>query len=60
MSAVAKSKISMIAMQNKEMPIECVLDVYGNTNNNPNEALKGSLVQIGGIKGTGQSLIVIC
>jgi len=58
MSTVARGKIRMTALQNKEMPMDWGLDVNGNPTTDPNEALKGSLVPIGGVKGSGLSLIV--
>jgi LDH2 family malate/lactate/ureidoglycolate dehydrogenase len=58
MSTVARGKIRMYALQNKEMPMDWGLDVDGNPTSDPNEALKGSLVPIGGVKGSGLSLIV--
>lgn len=58
MSTVARGKIRMYALQNKEMPLDWGLDVDGNPTSDPNEALKGSLVPIGGVKGSGLSLIV--
>ncbi len=58
MSTVARGKIRMYALQNKDMPLDWGLDVNGNPTSDPNEALKGSLVQIGGVKGSGLSLIV--
>lgn len=58
MSTVARGKIRMCAMQNKEMPMDWGLDADGNPTSDPNEALKGSLVPIGGVKGSGLSLIV--
>jgi len=58
MSTVARGKIRMYALQNKDMPLDWGLDVNGNPTSDPNEALKGSLVPIGGVKGSGLSLIV--
>ncbi|MGD9568784.1 MAG: Ldh family oxidoreductase [Sedimentibacter sp.] len=58
MSTVARGKIRMYALQNKEMPLDWGLDVEGKPTTDPNEALKGSLVPIGGVKGSGLSLIV--
>ena len=58
MSTVARGKIRMYALQNKEMPLDWGLDAEGNPTTDPNEALKGSLVPIGGVKGSGLSLIV--
>lgn len=58
MSTVARGRIRMCALQNKEMPLDWGLDTEGNPTTDPNEALKGSLVAIGGVKGSGLSLIV--
>lgn len=58
MSTVARGKIRMAALQNKEMPLDWGLDAEGNPTSDPEEALKGSLVPIGGVKGSGLSLIV--
>lgn len=58
MSTVARGRIRMCALQNKEMPMDWGLDTEGNPTSDPNEALRGSLVPIGGVKGSGLSLIV--
>jgi len=58
MSTVARGRIRMFALQNKEMPMDWGFDQEGNPTSDPNEALKGSLVPIGGVKGSGMSLIV--
>lgn len=58
MSTVARGKIRMSALQNKEIPLDWGLDADGNPTSDPNEALKGSLVAIGGVKGSGLSLII--
>ncbi len=58
MSTVARGKIRMYAMQNKEIPLDWGLDAEGTPTSDPNEALKGSLVPIGGVKGSGLSLVV--
>jgi LDH2 family malate/lactate/ureidoglycolate dehydrogenase len=58
MSTVARGKIRISAMQNKEIPTDWGLDKDGNPTTDPNEALEGSLVPIGGVKGSGLSLIV--
>jgi LDH2 family malate/lactate/ureidoglycolate dehydrogenase len=58
MSTVARGKIRMYALQNKEIPLDWGLDVDGNPTSDPEEALKGSLVPIGGVKGSGLSLVV--
>jgi LDH2 family malate/lactate/ureidoglycolate dehydrogenase len=58
MSTVARGKIRMAALQNKEMPLDWGLDKDGNPTSDPSEALLGSLVPIGGVKGSGLSLII--
>lgn len=58
MSTVARGKIRMSALQNKEIPLDWGLDANGNTTKDPNEALKGSLVPIGGVKGSGLALVI--
>lgn len=58
MSTVARGRIRMCALKNKEMPLDWGLDAEGNPTTDPNEALKGSLVPIGGVKGSGLSLVV--
>lgn len=58
MSTVARGRIRMCALQNKEMPLDWGLDGEGNPTTDPNEALNGSLVPIGGVKGSGLSLVV--
>lgn len=58
MSTVARGKIRMSALQNKEIPLDWGLDVNGVPTSDPEEALKGSLVPIGGVKGSGLSLII--
>lgn len=58
MSTVARGKIRMAALQNKEMPLDWGLDKDGNPTADPSEALLGSLVPIGGVKGSGLSLII--
>lgn len=50
MSTVARGKIRMSALQNKEIPLDWGLDVNGVPTSDPEEALKGSLVPIGGVK----------
>jgi LDH2 family malate/lactate/ureidoglycolate dehydrogenase len=58
MSVVARGKIRYSALTNKEIPPGWALDAQGNPTTDPNVALKGSLVPIGGAKGSGLSLIV--
>jgi LDH2 family malate/lactate/ureidoglycolate dehydrogenase len=58
MSVVARGKIRYSALINKEIPLGWALDEQGNPTTDPNTALKGSLVPIGGAKGSGLSLII--
>ena len=58
MSTVARGKIRLSALKNEQIPLDWGLDVNGNPTSDPNEALKGSLVPIGGVKGSALSLIV--
>jgi LDH2 family malate/lactate/ureidoglycolate dehydrogenase len=45
-------------MKGEKIPLDWGLDAGGNPTDDPNEALKGSLVAIGGVKGSALSLIV--
>lgn len=58
MSTVARGRLRYAAMKNQEIPLDWGLDKDGNPTADPYEALKGSLVAIGGVKGSGLSLIV--
>ena len=58
MSTVARGKIRLSAMKKEKIPLDWGLDAQGNQTDDPNEALKGSLVPIGGVKGSALSLIV--
>jgi LDH2 family malate/lactate/ureidoglycolate dehydrogenase len=58
MSMVARGKIRYAALTGSKIPIGWGLDADGNPTEDPNEALKGSLVPIGGVKGSALSLIV--
>lgn len=58
MSTVARGKIRYSALKNQKIPFGWGLDVDGNPTDDPEEALKGSLVPIGGVKGSGLALIV--
>ena len=58
MSTVARGKIRLSALKNEQIPLDWGLDENGQTTSDPNEALKGSLVPIGGVKGSALSLIV--
>ncbi|MCR4429660.1 MAG: Ldh family oxidoreductase [Tepidanaerobacteraceae bacterium] len=58
MSVVARGKIRYAALTGEEIPFGWALDAEGKPTTNPQEALKGSLIPIGGVKGSGLSLIV--
>jgi len=58
MSTVARGKIRLSALKNEQIPLDWGLDENGNATSDPHEALKGSLVPIGGVKGSALSLIV--
>jgi len=45
-------------MKNQQIPLDWGLDEDGNPTSDPNKALKGSLQPIGGVKGSGLSLVV--
>lgn len=56
-SAVALGKITMAAAAGQSIPIGWAVDSNGQPTNDPNEALKGSLVSTGGYKGYGFGLM---
>jgi LDH2 family malate/lactate/ureidoglycolate dehydrogenase len=58
MSTVARGKIRLNALKNQDIPIGWALDEEGNPTTDSNKALKGSLVPIGGVKGSALSLII--
>lgn len=58
MSTVARGKIRYAALAGEKIPEGWGLDAEGNPTQDPNAALKGSLVPIGGVKGSGLSLII--
>ncbi|MDI6729427.1 MAG: Ldh family oxidoreductase [Thermodesulfovibrionales bacterium] len=58
MSTVARGRIRYAALTGTQIPIGWGLDATGNPTTDPNEALKGSLVPIGGVKGSGLSLVI--
>jgi L-2-hydroxycarboxylate dehydrogenase (NAD+) len=57
-SVAARSKIRMSAANGETIPLGWALDIDGNPTTNPIEALKGTMVPIGGHKGYGLSLAV--
>jgi LDH2 family malate/lactate/ureidoglycolate dehydrogenase len=58
MSPVARGKIRIYEKKGEKIPLDWGLDVNGKPTDDPKEALKGSLVAIGGVKGSALSLIV--
>jgi L-2-hydroxycarboxylate dehydrogenase (NAD+) len=57
-SFAARGKIRLAAKNNEKIPLGWALDQNGNPTEDPNEALKGTLVPIGEHKGAGLSMIV--
>lgn len=57
-SVVARGKIRYAASQNKPIPTGWALDEDGKPTEDPHEAIKGTLLPIGGHKGYGLALIV--
>lgn len=57
-SAVALGKITMAASAGEKIPLGWAVDADGNPTEDPNAALKGSLVSTGGYKGWGFGLMV--
>ena len=58
MSTVARGKIRLSALKNEQIPLDWGLDEDGHPTSDPQKALKGSLVPIGGVKGSALALIV--
>jgi LDH2 family malate/lactate/ureidoglycolate dehydrogenase len=58
MSTVARGRIRYNAISGEPIPEGWGLDADGNPTTDPMEALKGSLVPIGGVKGSGLSLMI--
>lgn len=57
-SAVALGKITMAAAAGESIPLGWAVDAAGLPTTDPNTALKGSLVSVGGYKGWGLGLMV--
>ena len=55
---VARGKIRLAAKNGEKIPIDWAIGPDGETTNDPNVALKGSLLPIGGYKGYGLSMFV--
>lgn len=57
-STVARSKVRLAEKKGEQIPLGWALDSSGNPTTDPSSALKGSMVPIGGYKGTGISMII--
>jgi L-2-hydroxycarboxylate dehydrogenase (NAD+) len=57
-SNAARGKIRLAAKNGEQIPKGWALDINGNPTTDPVEALKGSMIPVGGHKGFGLSLIV--
>jgi len=58
MTVVARGKIRLYALQGKKIPEGWALDKNGKPTTDPNEALKGSLMPVGGPKGYALALAI--
>jgi len=58
LSTAARGKIRLAAKNGETIPLGWAMDEKGNPTQDPNEALKGSLIPIGDYKGFGLSLAV--
>ena len=58
MSTAARGKIRLNALKNQDIPFGWALDEDGNPTTDSKKALKGSLLPIGGVKGSALSLII--
>jgi LDH2 family malate/lactate/ureidoglycolate dehydrogenase len=57
-SVVARGKIRLAVKKGEEIPLNWALDSQGLPTNDPNAAMKGTLLPIGGPKGYGLALVV--
>jgi len=57
-SVVARGKIRMAALKNEKIPLDWALDSNGKPTSDPQKALKGCLLPVGGPKGSGLAIIV--
>lgn len=57
-SAAARGKIRLAARNGEKIPLGWALDINGQPTDDPNEALKGSMIPIGGHKGYGLSMVI--
>ena len=58
LSRVARGKIMLASKQGKQIPDDWAVDSLGRPTTDPNEALKGTLLPVGGAKGAALALIV--
>lgn len=58
MSAVAKGKIRIYASEGREIPIGWAMDAEGNDTTDPEKAIAGGLLPMGGHKGYGLAMVV--
>jgi len=57
-SSAARGKIRMAAKNGEKIPFGWAVDTEGNNTDDPNEALKGTMIPIGGYKGYGISMCI--
>ncbi len=57
-TVAARGKIRLAAKKGEKIPLGWALDAAGNPTDDPNAALKGTLVPIGGYKGAGLSMMI--
>jgi LDH2 family malate/lactate/ureidoglycolate dehydrogenase len=57
-SVVARGKIRQASRNKKTIPLGWSIDSEGNPTNNPEEALKGTLLPIAGPKGSGMAIVI--
>ncbi len=58
LSKVARGRISLAQEQNESIPDDWAIDADGNPTTDPNKALKGALLPLGGAKGASLALMV--
>lgn len=57
-AAAARSKIRLAAQNGEKIPLDWALDPQGNPTDDPAAALEGSMIPLGGPKGSGLALMV--
>ncbi|OHD81761.1 MAG: hypothetical protein A3J97_11280 [Spirochaetes bacterium RIFOXYC1_FULL_54_7] len=57
-SVVARGKIRLASLSEKEIPLGWALDPEGNQTTDPKKALKGCLLPLGGPKGSGLAMMI--